>query len=361
MAYFEIEDLGRIIRIGKELNKLLRAAAVRKEMRTVGYPKGHTNRAVVFLQDVEEHALWYCHWIANDEKAVNLFGHGEPGSSQSLNIDVQFNYRVDKYSRGVGAALLENPLTGEVVLAHRGIVTRGSRVNKDAVFEAMASRIVEAETTKGKNEFLVIASLRSATLTAEIGRFALDLRRALRELKISADDDEGAGDDDVTEDDDETDDDSADGGEGEGFDSLREYFKEFSGKRRSFKPKKTHPESHHGTVVDALKMALESTGETLKSRAIGLVVNQPKLAILFEVKTDANSQNVYTAIGQLCIHTTTVKKFTGKKVKCVMVVPERPMGRLANIVEQRMGVFIVTFKLLTSGKVTFNGLEQLSS
>jgi hypothetical protein len=360
MTYRELENVDRIRTLGKSLQATLQAASLGSEVRTIGYPSGHTNRKIFFLEDKGSDSLWVSHWKTEDgRKAVTLFGHGERGESGVLNIDVQFNYPIEEFHRRLGGVFLEDSSTSEIVLAHRGIVTLGQRVKKDVLFEAMASEVVEAETSRRPQEFLLMAALNSESLVDDLSKFSRHLRSTVRGFGDEPDLVDEAPDDDsedqvtnVIEADNFVD-------VRGGVDGLREYFMEFSGKRRAFLPKRVYPVSNHGKIVHALNQHLEKTGPTLKSRAVDLASNQTKTALVFEVKTNAGTQSVYAAIGQLCVHATTVGRFLRKPVVRVLVVPERPMERLARVVESELDIRIVTYSLSNRGQVSFEGLDDI--
>ncbi len=358
MTYYEVEDIDRITKLGKKLGKTIQSSSVRSEMRTIGYPGGHTNRKVYFWADDGERSLWFANWPSDksENKVINLFGHGVVGEARTLTIDVQFNLAKDQFTRRLGGVFLEDRATGDIVLAHRGIVTLGHRVKKDILFDAMASGIIEAETSEGPGEFLFMALLDSPSLVEDLGAFSSKLRSTLQGLGTASEqnDDVVAGNgEDAGE---ETPTSAPRAG---AFGELGAYFSEFSGARRAFTPKKVYPICNHGKVVDALEAQVAKLGLTLKSTEIDLVVNCAKMALLFEVKTNAATQSVYTAVGQLGVHEFSVAKFTGKRVVRVLVVPERPMAALAANVENELGIRLVTYFFNASGGVTFKGLDGL--
>lgn len=355
MHFREIEDLREIAGLDKALKRKLRVAAVRSETRTIGYPSGHTNRKVFFLEDKRE-SFWYTSFNNDRGTVVNLFGQGTFGSNDTLTIDVQFNYSRDDFTRRLGGVFLKNSSTGEILLAHRGIVTLRHRVKKDVLFEAMASRVVEAKTSSGTDEFLLITDFSSSHLVNEIRDFSYSLRSTLQALGAQGEVSESLGGEAEESDDIDTESEALDE---TGFEGLRAYFSEFSGQRREYAPKKVYPVSHHGTVVDRLNLHLCVQGEVLKSRAIDLVVNEADRALLFEVKTDASTQNVYTAIGQLFTHMPVVQKYTGKPVINVMVLPELPMEKMRVLLRNELGIRVVTYTLSAEKAVTFDGLETI--
>ncbi|WP_426175584.1 hypothetical protein [Massilia sp. TWR1-2-2] len=358
MAYREIEDIKRIRQLYKILEKSIRKSALKGSHRRIGFPGGHEERDVFFLEDNGSDSLWYASWYLPDQdKQVTLLGHGQMGSNDWLPIDVQFNLPLESFHRRMGAAFLEDAVTGEEYLAHRGIVTLRQRVPKDKVLEAMAGDVVEAETSKRSDEFLLVALLESDTLIEDLGNFSRRLRNTIRNMDHAVEDTNPLGDVGA----DESNSKVLKGSTANAPppDTLQAYFMEFSGSRRSFTPKKTFPVSYHGKVVHALHEEMSKRGTTLKSRAIDLVADLQNEAILFEIKTKADTQNVYCAIGQLTVHQPAVARFLKKSVRKILVVPEFPMALLKKSVEEDLNITIITYTLSSRKKVKFTGLEDL--
>lgn len=344
MDYREVDD----VKLIRKHHKKLRAALIRegrhRERRVIGYPSGHTVRRVNFLDD-GENSIWYCSWEENGE-VVNLFGRGQYRADHTLLIDLQFNYALDEVRRGLGGVFLEEIETEKVSLAHRGIVTVINRIPKEIVFDSMASHVAEAQSGRKSIEVLLVADLDSKCLLRDIGEFSIELRDSVR----------GVGD--------------VHGSKApsilkekqskrSGFDELKEYFREFAGERKSYKPKRVYSKSNHGKIVDALKNELCNTGEAFKSREIDLVVEQKKRAFLFEVKTAADTQSVYTAIGQLSVHVLATRRFTGKNVIQIIVLPERPMTHVVDVIVNELAFRLVTYSIDKQGRVSFQGLDIL--
>ncbi|WP_423378483.1 hypothetical protein [Burkholderia sp. LMG 32019] len=211
---------------------------------------------------------------------------------------------------------MEDTDTGKISLAHRGIITVINRISKDIVFEAMASHVIDAQSGQKSTELLLITDINSTSLLRDMGEFSIELRDSVRDSEENGKT--------------STNPNSSPTGEGRlpnktGFDKLKEYFKEFTGKRKSYKSKQVYSKSNHGKIVDALHKEFLGKGRVLKSREIDLVVEKKKHALLFEVKTSTDTQSIYTAIGQLSIHASPTRQFTGKPVARVIVLPEHPM------------------------------------
>jgi hypothetical protein len=358
VGYREIDDIERIQELGLTLQTELQGQYLCSEERRIGYPGGNQTRKVFFLEDNGTDSLWYANWqTTKSPKMVTLLGHSQFGSDAWLAIDVQLNYPVNVFSRRTGAAFLEDEITGEIVLAHRGIVTLRQRVAKDKVLEALAEDVIEARVSeKRTDEFVFVTSLSATNIVSNLSRFSRKLRAAVRELGEEVDLDES--DDDGEETLQSGNEDGSKGIilRGKRVDALREYFAEFSGARRTFIPKQSFPVSNHGKVVDALNEEMQNReGKTLKSRAIDLVADFEKTALLFEVKTGADTQSIYTAIGQLIVHSPAVSSALDKEVQMVLVLPARPMDLIIQNVLHNLRIRIVTYTIAKAGNVQFFG------
>jgi hypothetical protein len=351
MQYREIEDIAEIRRLNNVLHERLAVSLSYAETRIIGYPAGHEKRRAFFSKSRGTDTLWWAGWNSKAGNLINLFGHGTPGEARStLTIDVQFNLPSRKFNRRLGGAFLRELSSGKVVLAHRGIVTLGhGRFRRDRLFDAMGPVVFEAETSAGPKEFLLIAELESKSLLGELSSFAAHLRAVLQELIVTDwDSDERTGSEQSVK------------GSERDFGKLRNYLAEFAGKRRSHKPKRVEPDCHHGLVVGALQKLLSSRGHTLNSVEIDLVAVCSKKTLLFEVKTSASTQSVYTAIGQLCVHQPMISQLYPKSaVRKVLVLPEKPMKRLCAILDENLDIVLVTYQRQPKGKIAFSGLNHL--
>src|ERR1700733_12926458 len=130
--YIEIDNPKEIRRLNNTLSSILKRSLPYKENRTIGYPQDKFDARVQFVSPVGSDVFYWSPGLSKDKSTVSsFFGHGTPGAAASLNIDVQFNLPVVKFSRSMGGAFLRQLSSNEVILAHRGIVTLGhGRVSK---------------------------------------------------------------------------------------------------------------------------------------------------------------------------------------------------------------------------------------
>lgn len=349
--YAEIEDTKQIRRLNAALSGKLRKALRYPEMRTIGYPQGNFEAKVRFrAASGTEVFYWSGGFFDNKDLAFNLFGHGTPSRNASLNIDVQFNLPVVDFSRQSGGAFLRHHPSGSIVLAHRGIATLGyGRVPKSMLFAEMAATLREAETSAGIADFLVIGELESPTLFEDIDAFASELRRAARTLKSNGKERRH----------------SARQGPSKQSQKLaaklREYFDEFSGKRRTGRGTKSVADCYHGKVIRAIRDGFDGC-KVLKSVAIDLTVVTSRRAFLFEAKTSTDTQSIYTAIGQLAVHGHQIAAIaTSVPIVKVIVLPELPSSHLRGVIKDALGIKLLTFTRSKQGNIAIEGLKKLQN
>jgi len=186
MDYIEIERPEELVELNRRLSAKLKRTLDHTETRTIGSPGGSFRAKVHFRAARGSNVFWWSARPSRDKSGMtNLFGHGTPGSYDSLNIDVQFNLPVVRFSRRRGGAFLRYLPSDKLILAHRGIVTLGhGRVRKDVLFEKMDITLREAETSSGSDEFLPIGELGSPKLIDDIDQFSRQLRKIVQSIKM---------------------------------------------------------------------------------------------------------------------------------------------------------------------------------
>lgn len=195
-----------------------------------------------FEPGVGDDLLWWSSEKSeNGEAMINLIGRGNPEASAHLLIDLQFNVPIKKFGRSHGGTFLQDVESGAVLLAHRGIVTRGkSRVPKDLLFGEASIKTTSVVTEKGEIDLLLVASLDSENLLEDLSSFAREMRRAAETVMGGA----GHSKKPAVK-------------AGAELDArLGAYFEEFSGKRRISRRQAVIFEVRHGSVVKELKNPL---------------------------------------------------------------------------------------------------------
>jgi hypothetical protein len=341
----EIQDIDELKYLAKRMAENLKDVFLSDTRRMIGSPSGSWRADVSFVKGSGDNLFWWS-YKEKDKRglAVNLFGHGDPAMDTTLLIDIQLNISVDTFKRTSGGAFLKNKVTNEIYLAHRGIVTSGrSRLRQvDIIRETKVSK-VQAETGTWTQEFMIVGVLHSDTLAHDIADFALKIRRAAKVVVQERDDDEVTNK--IIKRGRKSPQDSAVG-------TLRAYFKEFSGETKTASRVETVVDRFHGDVVDALSKKMKHLA-CLKSGPIDLAVITKSTALIFEVKTSANSQSIYTAIGQLQVHAPLVKAHaSGLPVSMIIVLPENPKPYLAKALA-KLRIICLIFSRSESKKISF--------
>lgn len=347
--YVEVTDHAQILRLLNRLDRLVKEKTLGGKMRTIGYPAGNISRSVHFATPQGPSSpWWYSGLDPKTRDRISLIGRGSHAAQTPLLIDLQFNFDATDFNRQKGGAFVMR--RGHAYLAHRGIVTRGnSRVPKALLLqEADVTRVQAAsEVRPFTADLLLVAALDSSTLMADIGEFSAEMRRAANEVMLpqyvhpplgmkAPMPTGGRSPFDVT---------------------LSDYFDEFAGKTTSKRKVRVAMEWRHGHVVKALRNVLQNRGDVRKSIEMDLVVLKSNGEIdLYEVKTGADSQSIYSAIGQLVFHGAVLARlFPGKHIRRHLVLPLKLDKARRQAFCKQLGFEIVTFDMQASD-VLFDGL-----
>ncbi len=359
-AYVEVEDVKEIAMLNREMGKKLRVAFPHHERRMIGWPRGAFPANLHFMKGKGDEVFWWSPGTAKDKKAArNFFGRGVPGEHKTVNIDVQFNVPLQRFTRSFGGAFIKNKKTGKVFLAHHGIVTLGTaRLKKHDVFNTIDADLCDVETSIGSAAMIRVIAMESSTLAANLSKFAREMRRTVQALvaptpapppptrKPNKGPAKTAG--------------RKDGGATKaraGLSKLKKYLEEFRGRVKLKERAPSTADYHHGDVVAALAKYYQRSPSVLNNDLIDLVVQTAKKVLLFEVKSSTTTQNIYTAVGQLFTHEPAVKlHLPGFAVERVMVLPDRPRGRLAVVLTDHLGIHVATFVRHSRNNVAFTNL-----
>ena len=326
----EIEDVTEINRLAKVLSGHIANKAALNQTMTVGYPSGRTDFPINFAKTSGEKVLWWSSMpTQGGETMINLVGRGNPNSAAYLMIDLQFNVPLLKFHRRVGGVFVRDAESGAVLLAHRGIVTRGkSRVPREGLLQETSATTHWVANNSGGAHLFLAAALESPTLMEDIATFAQEIRRAADAVMNG---------NEAPPNRDSTPSPSFDG-------RIREYFDEFTGNRILAPREATTVLVRHGGVVKALSRAMKNIGTAYKSKLVDLVIETPKQVIVFEIKTSLDTTSIYTAIGQLCVHSLALEKyFRRKQMRRVMVFPGLPPAQLRESLLSRLGIEVLAF------------------
>lgn len=315
-----------IIRAQRKLEATFRRDFPRRALKNIGYPGGTNFNAKVF------HNGQYWYWTAdhNDSdvpnpRRLNWFGLFD--EERDLQISVEINTAYEGRNDQVAGFFARDNTTGMVYLLHSGRVGGGTAgVSRSALLAWSNQRLVEAVDLSGgvRDGVLVmpiegLAATRSAIrYIGTVASFKQAVRNgdlALREFRRKQQ-------------------------------QLEDFYSEARGRRKGRRSAKLDYISRHGDVVDALyewrlSSPMPTGAKVVKNVLIdmGVAVGR-ELVEVFEVKTSATRQDVYSAIGQLMVH--------GERSDCrrVMVLPSGMA--IANDLRRallRLGIELLRFDL----------------
>lgn len=322
-----ITDPKAIAALNTKFAKIMRKAFPYNESRELTYPSGH-------------------HTGDDPAKHVNHLLFGAPGAVDWLELAVQLNFPKELYKR-LYAGTFVRDRAGEIFLAYRGRLTKGKAGLRKNLVLAQFSNSVDAQDGNQTNRVILIAGLDEPDMIDKLFAFAQEAREvATRVASINAEADSSPG---------------SGGGKGgsaelDSMMALSVYFDEFSGKSNITPPATTGRRVvEHGAIVAALAKILGSGANLQKNQAIDLAAIYESRTDLYEVKTSADTQSVYTAVGQLLIHGEGIKTLLGQPVRRFLVLPEMPRQDFLKPIAKVLEGAIITYRKHNCS-YTFTGL-----
>ena len=297
--------------------------------RKLGYQGGNVEVPVL---SAGEGKLWFasrkqdtCFW--------NVFGKYESKKSNQ-SIIVEINIPTTRSARPSGF-FAKDRKTSEIMLMHEGRI-RGGRhgIGKSAFLAWTKRRLVQVIKEDGASRLaFVVAPLNDINLVDQIWEFV----RHVDEFKAKA----KSGDLNTAEFHKE-------------IQQCEEYVREFSGKKRGWHGGHAEYDVIHGKVVDALftwRNARLRRGEVVtNNQLIDLYVRKDgALTEVYEVKTSANRQVLYTAIGQALTHALGGGRQATKKI---LVIPKGKIPKDMERALKTLGIEVMRYSATKRGGKT---------
>lgn len=348
-----ITDLRQISAHNRKLTRRLTKAFIHSETREITYPSGHMSGKIFFEHDSGFRVRGWSPCKKWPDKHMNFLVMGEPSSTDWLEITVQLNFPAEEYNRNLAGAFVKDE-DGEVFLAHRGKLTKGmGALKKNLVLERFPNCIT-AKDGNQTNQLILIAGLGSPDMIDRLFEFAVEARHVATELgalKLAntgkrTPSERNGKQPPATVADKQT----------QRAHKLGAYFEEFSGE--SWGDNYTVSGNRvveHGAIVNALAVQLQTTGTLQKSQAIDLAVVGEYHVDLYEVKTSANTTNIYTGLGQLILHGEAIADELRFPVRRYLVLPELPPERHAPHIAGKAEIKVITYQKLDTG-YQFDGI-----
>lgn len=323
--YTLIESRAEIAKAQKTLEATIRQNFKTAVVKDIGWQGGRLSQKRLHTRD----GYWFFsedHKQGPNPKRLNWFGkHGDgPGVQIAVEINVPYADRNDR----LAGFFARNNETGRVYLFHTGRVGGGAQgVSKDAFLAWTALKpttVVDAAGDPRRAIIVMPIEGKGATRSAvDYVQNIVDFKQAVREGKA----------------------DTPEAKERERL--LKDFYDESSGRRKGRAiGRDIDYVSRHGEVVKALSAWRRGDGlprgeRLVKNVLIDLGLQRAgTLVELYEVKTTSSRSDVYTAIGQLMVHS------QGEDCKRVMVLPadDRLQSDLA-LALRRHGIQILRYRL----------------
>lgn len=343
-----ITEPADIAALNTKFAKIMRKGFPHKESRELTYPSGHHTGDVFFERNRGDRVRGWSPLGHDPAKYVNHLLFGAPGESDWLELAVQLNFPKETYSRLYAGAFVRDA-TGEIFLAHRGKLTKGKAgLQKDLVLSQF-SNCVDAQDGKQTNRVILIAGLHEPDMIDKLFAFAQEAREvATRIASMNAEARTSSG-----------------GVTGKGGKPSRDammalyaYFDEYSGETNVSPPATTGKRVvEHGAIVGALAKALGGGANLVKNQAIDLAAIHDDRTDLFEVKTSADTQSIYTAVGQLLLHGESIKSLLRLPVRRILVLPAMPREDFIPSIDKALGGMVITYCEHEDGYI-FSGLSS---
>lgn len=327
-----ISDKTEIAKCQKLFEKTMKKALSKHEVLVIGFQGGKIENNEVYYNK----NLWYSTSLLDGEifkipRYWNAFGLGKRKGGNQI-IIVEINPPVSGVNKGVGGLFAKDEKTNSNFILHRGIIGGGRRgIGKSAFRNKGDLNWKDVYDDNGKHEeAILIGSLSSQGLLAKV----LDFVKKVDRFKKGAIDGtiskfSGSLEDNLS------------------FDP--EYFGRKKGKRKS----EFEYESNHGLIVTELKKIIQKTigpkHVIFNNRLVDLGVQKlGKTQKLFEIKTSADRQSIYTGIGQLMFHSA-----GNSKIEKILVLPLEDYKKANSEIIGKIDIKVITFTISVEGKVKF--------
>lgn len=327
--YSLLESKVEIARAQRKLESVIRQSFKSKKKTNIGYPGGTERNATVMTDG----SHWF--WSADQRvgrtashRRLNWFGLMPQAIRSRVDISVEINTPFEGKNNHVGGFFGRDNDSGQIYLFHSARVGGGTKgVSREPFLTWSGHSLVEVFDASGKPREGVLVmpiqglgAVRSAVRYVDsIASFKLAVRAGETSTKNFR----------------------------TRQSRLHAFYAESHGRRRGWRSTSIDYVSRHGEVVQALhdwrKAAASCVGLRLVKDVfidLGVATRNGHLVEVYEVKTSADRQSVYTAIGQLFVH--------GEPASCrrVIVLPEQ--DKLApDLVTalQRNGIEVMLYEL----------------
>ncbi|AXQ21261.1 hypothetical protein BEN71_03775 [Acinetobacter wuhouensis] len=321
-----IESREEINKAQQDLERSIRRDFKKEIKKNIGYPGG----TVFDAQVQSDGTYWFWSTDHNGKDVLNprrLNWFGLLSNSSSLDISVEINTVYKGRNDRIAGFFARDSETGSVYLMHSGRVGGGTEgVGKEAFLAWSNQQPIEVLDSLGNvKEGIVVMPVQGIAVTQPaifyINNIA-NFKQAVRDGELTSPE----------------------------FQKKKKEFSDFysesHGQRQGKRSEEIDYISRHGEIVDAVYKwrsanSLPDKSHLVKNLYIDLgVAIDNNLVEVYEVKTNSNRTNIYTAIGQLMVH--------GVSNECqrTLVLPyDQELAQDLQDTLKRLNIKLLTFKL----------------
>lgn len=318
-----IGDESEIVNFQKKIDDLFSREKYQTIPIIIGYPSGSFRATVYYSSTLN---IWWFFHKNEKNTFINLFGIGKPVEGRNNNIVVQINYPAQGINRSYAGMLAKNHANG-VFLLHDGGIGGGRKgIGKSLFFEKYQGEREIIKFKKKENKFAVIGQINSDRFVNQVADFVhqvVEIKAFANQSKQMAVEQKNQPQDGSTQ--------------------PRAFNPEFSGQRKSYNlPDTIVANADHGLVVNALEVELKKLGYSVSNnQQIDLFIfnSSNSIEAIFEIKTGLSYQTVYTAIGQLMLHSLPLTRVP----KRYFVAPSDIKAALVNDLKE-LGINVITYR-----------------
>lgn len=218
---------------------------------------------------------------------------GQYQAKGALEITVEINIPIESNSRRVSGFFARDEQTDNVYLLHDGGVGGGRQgIGREAFLAWSGAKLVPVQDSEGGiRHGILITHIQSRDIGALVASFVQtvsDFKQAVAKGETESPSQQAS------------------------KQTYADYFREFSGKKKGQRIREFEYTTRHGDIVHALKewretriLLRRSASERFVKDAyidLGVADASGKLTELYEVKPNVERQSLYTAIGQIMVH-----------------------------------------------------------
>lgn len=296
-----IKNLSQIKDCSNQFHELIQENCEKPTRRIKYSTKGGNGIIDILIFKNRETTFWFSN--SRDKKSpkqFNLFGV-DPDFKGDNAILVQINYQKE-FKDFKDAAVWATDNKGNVYLLHSGKMGGGvPGMTIETIDSLFGGKKLVVSHEQGNKEYFVVCKLNSPNAFVQLTHFLFEILKIKALIKEQQNKLDTANDE------------KQKSNRKLSFKVPQSYTPEFWGKRKAyFRKGKTESTSDHGAIVDALKFKLESElghqNKCVNNKFIDLgIIKNGKPLVIFEIKTSVNPQAIYTAIGQLMLHSASTR------------------------------------------------------